>query len=197
MVISGLPRIPVRQAWSSGSAFDPGRHHQDGRAVGCDVGEGSQVIERRLVSPVHVLDRKQNERAGAGGAHQRCHGVAHATAARRDVHGIVQRPQLDRLRQVQKIAQIHAPVRERRIGVDDAVERRLAGCGIAAALQPEETAHQRPDRVLSGRRAEVQDQTRVGGETPRRCPALKLLQQAGLADPGLAADVDGLPRAAL
>ena len=67
--------------------------------------------------------------------------------------------------------------------------------GSLRGAQPQQTAHQRPDGVLAGRRAEVQDQTGVTGKTPRRGPALQLLEQSGLTDARLATKVYCLPRA--
>ena len=175
-------------------ALDPRGHDQDGAAGGRRIGKARQVIEGGLIGPVHVLDGEQEGRQRAGLAHQRGDRFARAAAARRAVHGVIERAQIGRLRQVQKIVQEHAPLGERGVRGDRPLECRLAGRRLAGA-QPEQTAHQRPDGVLAGRRAEVQDQTGVTGKTPRRGPALPLLEQSGLADAGLATEVYRLPRA--
>ena len=173
-------------------ALDARGHDQDGRAHGDRGGKARQVVKGGLVRPVHVLDREQERGTRAGLAHQRRDRLALAAAARRAVHGVVQRTQLGRLRQVEQVVEEDAAIDERRVGGYGVLERGPGGCQVAAGAQPEQAAHQRPDRVLPGAGAEVEHQAEMTGETLGYRLRLELLDQARLADSRLAANDDRL-----
>ncbi len=77
------------------------------------------------------------------------------------------------------------------------LDRRAGGFRAARALEPEQAAHQRAERVPPGAGAEVEHQAEVEGEALVLGLPSELLDQRGLADPGLAAEVDALAGAAL
>jgi hypothetical protein len=88
------------------------------------------------------------------------------------------------------------------VGADQTIGKSLLGGRFerrsgTGASGPEQAARQGADRIPAGTGAEVQDQAGVAGEAGRLGAALKFLDQAGLADAGLAAEMDRVAGAGL
>ena len=143
--------------------------------------------EREPVRPVHVLDDQEPWRAGACPLDQPRHGRALALVAAGVVHGVVERAQLDRLRQVEQVVEEHGV----RLG-HEAVGQGRAGRGsgrlgpAGEVVEAEQPAHEGPDRVPAGAGAEVEHEPGMAGEAGLLGRVLELLDQTGLADSGLA-----------
>ena len=155
-----------RQAWSSGS---PSMREVMTRSAGHAARRRSKAARWSRVgrsAQCTSSTSEQERRALAGLAHQLRHRLPLAAAARRVVHRVVERAQLGRLGQVEQVVQKDPALRG--LGHRQRRPARRRRCGrrrVAAAAQPEQAAHQRADRVLAARRAEVEHQPGVARET--------------------------------
>ena len=133
--------------------------------------QARQVLERRRSAQCTSSTTSRQRPARARALHQLGHRLALAAAAPRVVHRVVERAQLERLRQIQEIVEVDpALVGEQPFG-QRALDRRAGGFRVARALEPEQAAHQRADRVPPGAGAEVEHQAEVEGEALRPRPA--------------------------
>ena len=115
--------------------------------------------------------------------------AAAATVAGTVVHGVVDRPQLRRLRQIQKVVQEHALVRRHQPLRDRTVAGRRPRPDLGARGQAQQTAHDRPDGIAALADAEVQDEPGVTRKALGDGDATEFVDQAALADAGFAAHV--------
>ena len=105
------------------------------------------------------------------------------------VHGVVQRPQLHLLRQIEQVVEVDPPLGVEQLGLEGGIRGRSRRGG---SPKPEQTACERRDRVVAARHAEIEHQARMENVAERLGSPLAYLQQAGLADAGLAPDIHGL-----
>ena len=168
-------RCSPRQAWSSGSPSM--------REVMTSIARHAAAVRGKAARWSRVARSAQwtsstASRRGARAlacAHQRGHRLAHAAAARRAVHRVVERTQLGRLRQIEQVVQEHPTVGERRVGAtarSSALWRRPGRCRRAARAGCAPAPGSRPARSPCRSRAPARCDTRnhaprPGAGTPR------------------------------
>src|SRR5512132_898946 len=144
-----------------------------------------------MTGPVQILDRQQTRLLSSSLLHQPRESAPLAETARCVIHGVVEAPELGRLRQIQQIIEEDGVV-----GLDQMLLQRFCRCRlrtrkIAAILDTQQRAQERGDGIASARRAEVEDEAGMTGEAGTAGSSPELFHQACLADTGLAAEVDG------
>ena len=197
MVKSGAPAIAARQAWSSGS---PSTLEVMTSSAGAAATVWARLASCSRVSRSAQCTSSTTSRRGRRALAVR---TSRATVSRLPrwrrgvVHGVVERAQLQRLRQIEQVVEVDPVlVGDQALG-DRARGRRDPRLDAAAAWHLQQAADQRADRVLPGARAEVEHQALVLAEAQGLGLAPELLDQPGLADAGAAAQVDRVPGTAV
>ncbi len=173
-------------------ALGPGRRHQRHRVLHRRRHHRRQAVERRGVGPVQILDQDQLRRTPARPGGQTGHQRPPSVAPGGVVHRIVERAQLQRLRQIEEV------VDEDPLGLGEGPggERLVGGAGTgllgAGGGQTHQAAHQRRNRPLPLAGAEIQHQAAMHGEAGLARGAHCFLGQPRLADPGGPTQQDGL-----
>ena len=184
---TGDPAPPLRV---ERIALDPRGHDQERWELRHHRREVGQMGQRQPVRPVHVLDDQKARRDPARPLGQPGHRAPLALVARRVVHGVVEGPQLGRLRQVEQIVE-----KDGIIGRHQALGRRpfrhgLDSFGIACDVEAEKAPDEGADCVPSG--AKVEHQAGVAGEARLARSVLELLDEARFTNARLAPNVDRL-----
>ena len=151
------------------------------------------MSQRRPVRPVEVLDQEEARPGLARPLDQPRQDPPPAVRPGGVVHGVVEGAQVRRLGQLEQVVQEHRVLGAERVVARSARHGRGRPAGAARRLAPEHAEDEGPDRAPPGAGPEVEDQPGVAGEAGPARLLLELLDEARLADPGLAADVDGLP----
>ena len=191
IVSTEAPRAAFRQPWSIGS---PSKRDVITRAIGLPAharGQRREVGQKIAVRPVQVLDdQHQGLRARSGLDRLDEHGLPRALP-RGVVHRIVDRAQRRRQLQVEQVEQGRPVMR-----VDAAFARRFGRCRarrlVGIDAQAERGAQQGAHRIAALAGAEIEDQAAMAGQAAPAGDGGELLDQARLADAGLAAHIDEL-----
>ena len=166
-------------------------HHQDDRAALHARGQRREIGQEIAVRPVQVLDdQHEGLRTRSGLDRLDEHGLPCALP-RGVVHRIVDRAQRRRQLQVEQVEQGRPVMRvdaafTRRFGRRRA--RRLVGIDAQAERGAQQGAH----RIAALAGAEIEDQAAMAGQAAPAGDGGELLDQARLADAGLAAHIDQL-----
>ena len=195
MVRSGAPATRLRHSGSSGS---PSIREVMTRSAGNSATIAARLARWASVSrsaQLYVLDDQKARRDPARPLDQPGHRAPLALVARRVVHGVVEGPQLGRLRQVEQIVE-----KDGIIGRHQALGRRpfrhgLDSFGIACDVEAEKAPDEGADCVPSG--AKVEHQAGVAGEARLARSVLELLDESRFTNARLAPNVDRLTPARL
>ena len=113
-----------------------------------------------------------------------------AAVARGIVHGVIDRAQLERLGKAEEVAQEHGILARDQALADRPVRRGEPGIRIAGRFEFQKFAHQGAARITIDAGAEIENQPGVAGEILFAGQGQQFLEQAALAHPGLAANID-------
>ena len=161
---------------------------------GCDLGEH---VEQRLVGPVQVFDGHQPRRAFARALQQPHHELPALVRARGVVHALVDNAQILGQRHGEQVCSEHGFIASHESGCQRIGKRLLACRQVVIAGAAQHARHDPPNRVLRAAQAEIERERLMGAEAGRCGGGLELLDQAGLADPRLAAHYHQVPRTVL
>ena len=177
----------LAQAGARRVAVDTRRQQQQQRAIRRDAGQRRNAFQRRGIGPMHVFDQQQQRPAACRGAHQATDRGVGALFARGAGQRRVECAQLGPRRNVEQVAEEQLLFAFDPSGSEGRVQRPAAVFRAGVGRDTEQTAHQVAHGVAAAADAEVEHRRGMAGQPVALREFAELRDQAGLADPRIAA----------